>query len=50
MEFDALSMDIDMIIPLLKMVADYDMEGKVLILATKGKGDCTLKFSKSTLI
>jgi hypothetical protein len=49
MDFDALTMDIDMVIPLLKMVADYEMEGKVLILSMRGKGDCTLKFSKSQL-
>jgi hypothetical protein len=47
MDFDRLSMDIDMLTPLLKMVADYEMEGKVLILSMRGKGDCTLKFSKS---
>jgi hypothetical protein len=49
MDFDALTMDIDMVIPVLKMVADYEMEGKVLILPMRGKGDCTLKFSKSQL-
>lgn len=49
MDFDALTMSIDMVIPLLKMVADYEMEGKVLILSMRGKGDCTLKFSKSQL-
>lgn len=49
MDFDALTMSIEMIIPLLKMVADYEMEGKVLILSMRGKGDCTLKFSKSQL-
>jgi hypothetical protein len=49
MDFDTLTMDIDMVIPLLKMVADYEMEGKVLILSMKGKGDCILKFSKSQL-
>jgi hypothetical protein len=47
MDFDRLAMDIDMLIPLLKMVADYEMEGKVLILSMRGRGDCTLKFSKS---
>jgi hypothetical protein len=47
MDFDALTMRFDMLIPLLKMVADYEMEGKVLILSMRGKGDCTLKFSKS---
>lgn len=49
MDFDALTMSIDMVIPLLKMVADYEIEGKVLILSMRGKGDCTLKFSKSQL-
>lgn len=49
MDFDALTMRIDMVIPLLKIVADYEMEGKVLILSMTGKGDCTLKFSKSQL-
>jgi hypothetical protein len=47
MDFDRLTMDIDMLIPLLKMVADYEMEGKVLMLSMRGSGDCTLKFSKS---
>jgi hypothetical protein len=49
MDFDTLTMDIDMVIPLLRMVADYEMEGKVLILSIRGKGDCILKFSKSQL-
>jgi hypothetical protein len=47
MDFDRLAMDIEMLIPLLKIVADYEMEGKVLSLSMRGAGDCMLKFSKS---
>lgn len=49
MDFDTLTMDIDMLIPLLKMVADYEMNGKVLILSMRGKGDCILKFTDVTV-
>jgi hypothetical protein len=47
MDFDALTMEIRMKIPFLVITADYEMEGKVLIVSMEGKGDCTLKFSKS---
>jgi hypothetical protein len=42
-----LTMDLQMKIPFLIITADYEMKGKVLILSMEGKGDCTLKFSKS---
>jgi hypothetical protein len=47
MDFNNLTMQIHMLVPSLKLTADYEMEGKVLMLPAVGNGDCTLKFSKS---
>jgi len=47
MDFNNLTMQIQMLVPSLKLTADYEMEGKILMLPAVGNGDCTLKFSKS---
>jgi len=47
MDFNNLTMQIQMLVPSLKLMADYEMEGKLLMLPVVGNGDCTLKFSKS---
>jgi hypothetical protein len=47
MDFNNLTMQIHMLVPSLKLTADYEMEGKLLMLPAVGNGDCTLKFSKS---
>jgi hypothetical protein len=47
MDFGTLTMQIHMLIPSLKLTADYEMEGKLFILPVVGDGDCSLKFSKS---
>ncbi|XP_069689924.1 protein takeout-like isoform X2 [Periplaneta americana] len=45
---DNLTMDIYMQTPTMTFTADYDLEGRVLLLPISGKGDCILNFSETT--
>ncbi|XP_069689917.1 protein takeout-like isoform X1 [Periplaneta americana] len=45
---DNLTMDIYMQTPTMTFTADYDLEGRVLLLPISGKGDCILNFTDVT--
>lgn len=45
MDFSTLTLHVHMLIPSLKLTAQYEMEGKLFILPVVGNGDCTLKFT-----
>lgn len=49
MDFNNLTMQIQMLVPALKFTANYEMDGKVLMLPAVGNGDCTLKFTDVTI-
>lgn len=49
MDLNNLTMQIQMLVPSLKLTADYEMEGKLLMLPAVGNGDCTLKFTDVTI-
>jgi hypothetical protein len=49
MDFNTLTLDMDMITPFMMFTADYEMGGKILLFPLEGKGDCVLNFSKSHL-
>lgn len=46
MDLSKLTLDLDMLTPSMVFNADYEMEGRILLVPLNGKGDCTLNFSK----
>jgi hypothetical protein len=46
MDLDNLTLNMSMFAPFMRFDADYEMEGRVLVLPLNGKGDCVLNFSK----
>jgi len=46
MDLSTLTLDLDMLTPYMLFNADYEMEGRILLVPLKGKGDSYLNFSK----
>ncbi|KDR22094.1 protein takeout-like [Zootermopsis nevadensis] len=47
-DLDSLTIDMVMQTPFMMFTADYNMEGKILLLPLTGKGDCVLNFTDVT--
>jgi hypothetical protein len=50
LDLDKLTLDLNMFVPSMSFDADYEMDGRVLVLPLSGKGDCVLNFSKWSFI
>jgi hypothetical protein len=50
MDLSKLTLDLDMLTPSMVFNADYEMEGRILLVPLNGKGDCTLNFTEVTTI
>jgi hypothetical protein len=46
MDLSSLTLEMDMLTPSMVFNADYEMEGRILLVPLNGKGDCILNFSK----
>ena len=46
MDISALTLELDMLTPTMVFNADYEMEGRILVMPLNGRGDCVLSFSK----
>lgn len=46
MDVSTLTLEMDMLTPSMVFNADYEMEGRILLVPLNGKGDCFFNFSK----
>jgi hypothetical protein len=46
LDLENLTFDMSMLTPFMRFDAEYEMEGQVLVLPLRGKGDCVMNFSK----
>jgi hypothetical protein len=46
MDLSTLTLDLDILTPSMVFNADYEMDGRILLVPLNGKGDCVLNFSK----
>lgn len=46
MDLSTLTLDMDITTPSMVFNADYEMDGRILLVPLNGKGDCVLNFSK----
>lgn len=50
MDLNALTLELDMLTPTMVFNADYEMEGRVLVMPMNGRGDCILSFANLTTV